>query len=271
MDPYFNLEPTPGSYRLLSRAPRGQPLRFFSWVRLRDDLPDGVADQMAAQWYEALSHIREQTGGEMTLNAQALYVSPGSPIWDRVVCTSFPDKDAAISYANHPGWFDVYKLRRSIIADAPTLLTHPTGFTGQSPASADDYGPSASVRFEMDDVAASYASALALYPGQPFVLATVLRQRQDRSPGLVRAAYAGWRVVLNAVMADLGLEDVLNDSVLGTFIGPEHPGHFLNAIRYQNPAMLAALFADPRIQSAVAMRRAAVEDLSVVLLHELAD
>jgi hypothetical protein len=266
MDGYAKIEPTPMGYKALSLIPRDTPMDIISFVRVRRDQPDGTADRLLHCWYQELARIRAATGAELTLMARIAFASAGDVgDWDYVINTRFPSRSVAVNYVNHPAWVDHYEMRRASIEDSPTLIVTPTGYDGISPATASDYGPPLQSPQEFPLAARLIAAAALLPQNEPVVLLNVVRLRKDRALGLTRSAYASWRLIFNAVAAELGVTSVLNHSVRTTFIGTDQGWSFVNADRYPAPEALARLLHDPRVLAASAMRAAAIED-SVTML-----
>ncbi len=221
------------------------------------------------QWDEALARIREDASGTVLTETRVLASSSASPgTWDRLIITEFPDRKAALRFLGDERWLDHVALRRDAIEQSPTIMTVPTPFDGHSPASADDYGPPVKDVSEVAHMGPVVAAARCLPRGTPFIWLSGLRLRQDRSPWLARAAYAGWCMMFNAVAAEQGGEIILNDSIACTFIGTDQRWDFINVVRYRSLDILERMLADPRIIAASAMRMAAIEDSVAILASE---
>lgn len=269
MDRYFNLEPTPSAYRAAQALPDSGPVRFVSLIRLRRDQADGRADQARRQWDDHLSVIRSAAGGRVLLDAHVVTASSAAPgAWDRLLVSEFPDQAAVRTFLRDERWLDHLDVRRNAVELSPTVMTVPTPFSGSSQASAHDYGPPVTDMAELTVTAPVVGAARCLPAGRSFFWMNALRLRQDRSLGLTRAAYAGWRMVYNTVAAELGVTQILNDSIACTFIGADQRWDFLNLVRYPDLDTLEKMLLDPRIRAASAMRLAAIEDNIVILAIE---
>ena len=269
MDRYFNLEPTPSAYRAVRDVPDDTVIRFVSLIRLRRDQPDGTSDQAMREWDRTLAGIRGDAGGTVLAETRVLASSSASPgTWDRLIVTEFANRKAALRFLADERWLDNVALRRAAIELSPTVLSVPTPFEGRSLAAADDYGPPVKDVSEVAHMGPVVAAARSLPPATPFVWLSALRLRQDRSPGLTRAAYAGWCMVFNAVAEHHGVERILNDSIACTLVGADQRWDFINVMRYRNLALLETMLADPRILAASAMRMAAIEDSVAILATE---
>jgi hypothetical protein len=269
MDAYAKIEPTPMGYKALSLIPRDTPVDVISFIRVRRNHPDGIADRQLHQWYQELAKIRADVGAQLTLMDRISFASAGeSGDWDYVVSTRFSTRAVAVDYVNNPAWVDHYEMRRASIEDSPTLIVTPTGYNSTSPATAADYGPPLQSPHELPLATRLIGAAALLPPDEPVVLVNIVRLRRDRALALTRSAYASWRLIFNTVAVELGVTNVLNHSVMSTFVGTDQGWNFINVERYPNPAILERLLNDPRILAAGAMRVAAIEDSVMMLCKE---
>jgi uncharacterized protein (DUF1330 family) len=270
MDPFVNLEPTPSAYRAVSTVPDGVPIRFVSLIRLRRDQTDGVVDRKLSQWNDVLAAIRSTAGGTVLTKATVMSMSSEQTgAWDSLIVTEFASRDMATKFLNDERWIDSYKLRREAVELCPTILTTPSPFVGRSIANAADYGPPIDDPEQMSNMGPVIAAARCLPAGAAFLIVNAIRLRRDRSPALARAAYAGWRMVFNAVCDEIGAENILNDTVEITLIGADQRWDFLNMVRYPNLDALQILLSDPRVQAASAMRLAGIDDSIAMLCHDV--
>lgn len=121
------------------------------------------------------------------------------------------------------------------------------------------------------DPLALVAAALDRFPpGRAVSVLIMARDSAGSTPEEAEAAFLRWRSVFNEVAWDAGGTQPLVTKVLFSFVGPPGQWDRVNVTRYPNASSFLSVLRDPRIHAAFRQREAALEDVSVMLLEDVA-
>ena len=274
MDRYLKIEPTAEALADLERFRHPGPLDVVSFVKMRRDLPDGMADRNLKLWRKSYREIWEPRGARFSRMSSVLFSSDGGAgIWDRLTVLSFPDGRSLLETFLHPGIVDTVGIRRDALEVCHVVIAAPVSsdrdLAGLD-ATASHIGERTSSleRGPRDQAIPIIKAALASKSlNEPFELLACARLRPSADASTVNARYQEWRSIWNEVAWHYGVETVYRSEVLGALVPPPAPWHRMAISRYPDARTMEAALTDPRVEAAGTLRAEALDTVLVMLLQ----
>jgi hypothetical protein len=98
---------------------------------------------------------------------------------------------------------------------------------------------------------------------------SMMRMRHDLADGRADGAWNTYQSGIIPILAEFGVKRIANASVALALIGPPGQWDRLGAFWYPNPKILWRFISDERVIELVKVRRTAVDDVNMLILHDV--
>ena len=103
----------------------------------------------------------------------------------------------------------------------------------------------------------------------PILVISMMRMRHDLADGRADAAWGKYQAGILPILGEYGGRLVTNGRVALALVGPANQWDILGAFWYPNPKVLWRFMSDERVIDLMQLRRTAVDDVNMLILHDL--
>jgi hypothetical protein len=122
---------------------------------------------------------------------------------------------------------------------------------------------------EIEPTLSAVQGIKSLPADKPLVVVSLMRLRHDLPDGRADTAWKNYQSAILPILEEYGARRIVQATVALALIGPPGQWDVMGAFWYPNPIILWRFMSDERVMELVKGRRTAVDDVNMLILHDI--